>query len=238
MGQVPGRGFDSGGSALGRVAAGQLDRQRLRQPPPGRRYVVGPTPSSGQSRTHTIPQPIRTALEIGSEGSLTQQDRLTVVPPANFKCNATGCTCSSDQPREPSTYTEDTHTHHRTRTHTGLAGRSFGVALSEGEWQQNGVVNVTLVSDYPAHGVISRPESESGGKWEQKADAYVRVESPSQAVGMHHFAAGGLDLSALRTSCTHGSWASRGLAGPEHGVDSDDRPSCGVCSVDHQRHHR
>lgn len=96
------------------------------------------------------------AVEIGSQGKLKQQDRLTVVPPANFKCNATGW----------------------------LAGRSFGVALSEGEWEQNGVVNVTLVSDYPAYGVISRPESESGGKWEQKADAYVRVESPSQTVGV------------------------------------------------------
>jgi hypothetical protein len=33
-------------------------------------------------------------------------------------------------------------------------------------------------------------------------------------------------------------WAPRGLAGPEHGVDSDIGPSCGVCSVDHQRLHR
>jgi hypothetical protein len=153
--------------------------------------------------------------------------------------------CAPQISPESSALTQKTRTtHHRTRTrttahaHTGLAGRSFGVALSEGGWQQNGVVNVTLVSDYPAHGVISRPESESGGKWEQKADAYVRVESPSQAVGMHHFAAGGLALSALRMSCNHGSWASRSLAGPEHGVDSDDRPSCGVCSVDHQLHHR
>lgn len=171
-----------------------------------------------------------TALEIGSQGRLKQQDRLTVVPPANFKCNATGCKCPS---YAPNTYTEAALTPH---SHTGLAGRSFGVALSEGEWQQNGVVNVTLVSDFTSHGVISRPESESGGKWEQKADAYVRVESPSKAVGMSHLAAAACPF--CREAVLTDLWAPRGLSGPEHGVDSDRRPSCCVCSVDHQRRHR